>query len=157
MTKKRRRLYIVLFFLIGFGTVGALVLLALRDNISYFRTPSEVASGHYPEQADGRAFRLGGLVVKGSLKHDGNVITFEVTDLVHSVKVRYEGIPPDLFREGQGVVAEGRMTADRTFLAERLLAKHDEKYMPPEVAHALKTAPKSDLTPPAAGQNPILQ
>jgi cytochrome c-type biogenesis protein CcmE len=143
MTRKRRRLYGLLFFLCGLGVATGLTLLALRDNLSYFRTPSELASGNYPERDGNRGVRLGGLVVKGSLTHQGDSITFQVTDLANEVTVHYRGIPPDLFREGQGVVAEGHMMPDGSFTADRLLAKHDEKYMPPEVAHALKQAPAS--------------
>jgi cytochrome c-type biogenesis protein CcmE len=138
MTKKRARLYGLLLFLAGLGTAAALTLSALSQNISYFRTPTEVVGGHYPERNSGRGFRLGGLVEKGSLKHEGAAITFTVTDLKNSVAVRYEGVIPDLFREGQGVVAEGKMGSDSVFDAKTLLAKHDEKYMPPEVAKALK-------------------
>jgi cytochrome c-type biogenesis protein CcmE len=149
MTRKQQRLVGVLLLLLGLGTATGLTLLALRDNISYFRTPSEIASGNYPEHATGRALRLGGLVVKGSLKREGDVITFLVTDLAHSIAVRYQGIPPDLFREGQGVVAEGKMMPDGSFAATTLLAKHDEKYMPPEVVRALRDAPKSASSPAA--------
>ena len=138
MTKKRMRLYGVLLFLLGLGTASGLVLFALRDNLSYFRTPTDIVSGTYPEKDNGRAFRMGGLVEKGSLTHYFDSITFRVTDLKNTMIVYYAGTPPDLFREGQGVVAEGKMGTDGVFIAERLLAKHDEKYMPPEVARALK-------------------
>ncbi len=138
MTRRRARLYGLLLFLLGLGAATGLTLAALKEDISYFRTPSEIASGDYPEHASGRAFRLGGLVEKGSLKHQGTAIAFSVTDLKKSLVVHYDGTVPDLFREGQGVVAEGRMAADGSFAATRLLAKHDEKYMPPEVARELK-------------------
>jgi cytochrome c-type biogenesis protein CcmE len=138
MTKKRARLYGLLLFLLGLGTAVGLTLFALRDNLSYFRTPTEILSGVYPEHTGNRAFRLGGLVEKGSLKHQGSTILFSVTDLKHSLMVRYGGVVPDLFREGQGVVAEGKMSPDGVFAADTLLAKHDEKYMPPEVARELK-------------------
>jgi cytochrome c-type biogenesis protein CcmE len=138
MTKKRARLYGLLLFLLGLGTAAGLVLFALGDNISYFRTPTEIVGGSYPERASGHNFRLGGLVEKGSLQHDGSAITFRVTDLKNNLAVRYSGTVPDLFREGQGVVATGKMGGDGVFAAEQLLAKHDEKYMPPEVAKALK-------------------
>ena len=118
------------------AVAAGLVLYALRDNISYFRTPTEILSGNFPEHASGRSFRLGGLVEKGSLLHNGSTITFRVTDLHHSLIVRYSGVIPDLFREGQGVVAEGKMDGDM-FAAHTLLAKHDEKYMPPEVTREL--------------------
>jgi cytochrome c-type biogenesis protein CcmE len=137
MSKKRMRLYGLFLFLLGLGAAVTLVLFALRDNLSYFRTPTEIISGNYPEHASGRAFRLGGLVEKGSLTHKNGTITFTVTDLKHNLTVRYSGVMPDLFREGQGVVAEGKMNGG-VFVATTLLAKHDEKYMPPEVARELK-------------------
>jgi cytochrome c-type biogenesis protein CcmE len=141
--KARLRLYGLLLFLAGFGTATGLTLYALKDNLSYFRTPSELISGHYPERLSGRNLRLGGLVVKGSLKrtwHESGQedISFSVTDLAQSVPVHYKGIVPDLFREGQGVIALGKMGADGTFIAAELLAKHDEKYMPPEIARTLR-------------------
>ncbi len=138
MTRRRARLYILLLFLVCVGAATGLTLLALRQNLSYFRTPTEVMSGNYPEHANGRSFRLGGLVEKGSLLKQGDIITFRVTDLKTDIEVRYAGIVPDLFREGQGVVAEGKAGADGDFIASQLLAKHDEKYMPPEVAKELK-------------------
>lgn len=142
MTKRRARLYWLLLFLAALGIATALVLMALQNNLSYFRSPTEVVSGAYPEKSTGRAFRLGGLVERGSLKQDKNSnITFRVTDLQNEVSVTYHGVVPDLFREGQGVVAEGKMNEQNILVATKLLAKHDEKYMPPEVARALK--PKS--------------
>ncbi len=143
MTRKQARLYGVLLLLLGVGAATALALTALKDNVSYFRTPSEIVSGHYPEKASGRGVRIGGMVEKGSVRRDGDIVTFRVTDLVQSLPVRYQGIVPDLFREGQGVVAEGKIGADGVFLADRILAKHDEKYMPPEVTQALKAAKES--------------
>ena len=140
MTRKRARLYILLLVLTGFATATALVLLAMRDNISYFRTPSEIAADTFPESHNHRGFRLGGLVEKGSLQRAGTSITFRVTDLKAEVIVQYDGVIPDLFREGQGVVAEGHINDVGIFAATSLLAKHDEKYMPPEVARALKDA-----------------
>ena len=142
MTRKARlRLYGLLLFLAGFGTATGLTLYALRENLSYFRTPSELLSGNYPERISNRALRLGGLIEKGSLTRTTSggeeAITFRVTDLVQSVTVHYKGIVPDLFREGQGVIAEGKMAPDGSFTASGLLAKHDEKYMPPEVAKSL--------------------
>jgi cytochrome c-type biogenesis protein CcmE len=138
MTRKQARLYGLLLFMLGLGAATALTLTALSSNIAYFRTPTEVVTGNYPEKASGRAFRIGGLVEKGSLQHRDNGIVFVVTDLKNTLTVRYAGIIPDLFREGQGVVAEGHITPDGVFAAQTLLAKHDEKYMPPEVARALK-------------------
>ena len=128
----------VLFLLLGVGTATVLILTALGQNISYFRTPTEILSGTYPEKTNGRGIRLGGLVEKGSLVSQGSDISFRVTDLKNSLTVHYQGIVPDLFREGQGVIAEGRMDESGVFKAKTLLAKHDEKYMPPEVAKELK-------------------
>jgi len=130
----------VLLLLCGVGASTVLVLTALRQNVSYFRTPSEIISGNYPEKENGRGIRLGGLVEKGSLTHEGSAIAFRVTDMKNELPVHYEGVVPDLFREGQGVIAEGKMDATGTFQATVLLAKHDEKYMPPEVAKELKDA-----------------
>ena len=144
MTKKARlRLYGLLLFLAGFGTATGLTLYALKDNLSYFRTPSELVSGNFPEHASGRSLRLGGLVVKGSLKRTWSEagredINFSITDLAQSMSVHYRGIVPDLFREGQGVIATGKVAANGVFEADQILAKHDEKYTPPEVASSLK-------------------
>jgi cytochrome c-type biogenesis protein CcmE len=126
---------------IGLVAVGGAALLALqtlRSNISYFFSPSQVLANEAPKD---RIFRLGGLVEKGSLQRqkDGLTMQFLVTDLAKSVKVVYTGILPDLFKEGQGVVTKGRLGADGLFHAEEVLAKHDEAYMPPEVAKTLKT------------------
>jgi cytochrome c-type biogenesis protein CcmE len=136
MTRKQRRLALVLG---GLGLVGgavALILTALSQNIVYFYAPAELAQ--HP-LAEGRRFRLGGLVLQGSVKREAeNVVDFAVTDRRATVKVRYQGILPDLFREGQGVVAEGRLGPGGVFVADQVLAKHDERYMPREVADALK-------------------
>jgi cytochrome c-type biogenesis protein CcmE len=140
MTRKRARLYMVLLLVCGVAGSAALVLTALGKNVSYFRTPSEIASGSFPEKTNGRGIRLGGLVEQGSLSRHGSAITFRVTDMKNDLLVHYEGIVPDLFREGQGVIAEGHMDAAGVFQATVLLAKHDEKYMPPEVAKELKDA-----------------
>ena len=144
MTKKRARLYLLLLFMGGLATAATLAFMALGSKVSYFRTPSEIVSGNFPEKESGRGFRLGGLVEQGSLKHEGGAIVFSVTDMEKSLRVHYAGVIPDLFREGQGVVAEGKMGADGVFMAATLLAKHDEKYMPPEVARTLK---KDNKTP----------
>jgi cytochrome c-type biogenesis protein CcmE len=139
MTRKRRRLMLLGLAALGIGTASALALTAFQDNLLFFYSPSELHAG---KVADGQRFRLGGLVVQGSLQHlpDGQTITFTVTDTAYDVPVRYAGIVPDLFREGQGVVAHGRVGPDGTFVADELLAKHDEKYMPPEIAKALQEA-----------------
>lgn len=135
MTRKRKRLLAVLGLVGGLGIATALVLSAFNDNLVFFHSPSDVAEKQLP--ADKR-FRLGGLVEQGSVKKDGLITDFIVTDLRSSIPVRYTGILPDLFREGQGVVANGKLDAQGRFIAAEVLAKHDENYMPPEVADALK-------------------
>ena len=117
------------------GAAAALVLTALNDNIVFFYSPSQLAEKHPGPE---RRFRLGGLVEQGSVKKDGLEVRFTVTDLQKTVPVVYRGLLPDLFREGQGVIAEGTLGSDGTFTARDVLAKHDENYMPPEVARALK-------------------
>mgnify|MGYP001318011842 CR=1 FL=1 len=141
VTRKRRRLYIILSGLSMLGVAAALVMTALEDNIVFFHSPSDVQSKAI---APGKYFRMGGLVKEGSVgkAEDGLVTNFEVTDLDHSLTVSYRGILPDLFREGQGVVAEGALRPDGVFIAREVLAKHDENYMPPEVAAALKKSGK---------------
>jgi len=139
--RKRRRLYIVLTGLTMLGIAAALVLTALEDNIVFFRSATDVQTkGVSP----GQHFRMGGLVKEGSVSkaENGLVTNFEVTDLDQTVKVSYRGILPDLFREGQGVVTEGALRPDGVFVAREVLAKHDENYMPPEVAEALKKSGK---------------
>ncbi len=136
MTRKQRRLTIIGGSLAVLALALALVLNGLRDSIVFFSTPSMVAEHHI---AEGRRFRLGGLVQPGSLKHGDNLaVTFEVADGDSKLPVSYNGILPDLFREGQGIVAEGALDASGVFRADTVLAKHDETYMPKEVADALK-------------------
>lgn len=135
MKPKRRRLVFVAAGLAVLGAAAALVLNAFQDSIVFFLSPSELAEKPAPP---GRAIRLGGLVEQGSLERDGAVVRFKVTDLKRDIRVAYTGILPDLFREGQGVVCEGKLLPDGTFAAASVLAKHDERYMPPEVAAALK-------------------
>jgi len=139
MTRKRRRLYFLLFGMAGLGIAVALVLAAFRDNLVFFYSPSEILAKHV---APDRRIRVGGLVEEGSLvkKADGLTVTFRITDRAHEIPVTYKGALPDLFREGQGVVAEGHLRANGNFQASEVLAKHDEKYMPPEVVKALKKA-----------------
>ena len=124
---------------------ATLVLNAFRSNLVFFFSPSQIAAGEAPRD---RAFRIGGMVVAGSLKRqsDGLTVHFTVTDTAKSVPVVYKGILPDLFREGKGVVAQGRLNADGVFRADEVLAKHDENYMPPEAAHALEQAQKAQKT-----------
>ncbi len=135
MTRKRRRLYMVLGGMVLLSAAAALVLTALDENLSYFYDPSNIA-----EAPPGRAIRLGGLVEEDSVARqaDGVTITFRITDRANSIPVTYKGLLPDLFREGQGVITEGTLGADGVFVAREVLAKHDETYMPPEVAEALK-------------------
>jgi cytochrome c-type biogenesis protein CcmE len=134
---RKRRLYWVLGILAGVGIAGGLALSAFQKNVMFFFDPSQVAAG---EVKQGERFRLGGMVSKGSFhRQPGSLeVNFVVTDFKHELPVRYNGVLPDLFREGQGVVAHGRMGTDGVFVADEVLAKHDEKYMPPEVARSLK-------------------
>jgi cytochrome c-type biogenesis protein CcmE len=135
MTPKRKRLWLLTGSLAVLGVAAALVLTALNDNIVFFYSPVQVAE---KKPGPERRFRLGGLVEPGSLKKNGQEVRFTVTDLQKTVPVVYRGLLPDLFREGQGVIAEGALGSDGVFLAREVLAKHDENYMPPEVAKALK-------------------
>ena len=137
MRPKRKRLFFVVAGLAALGIAAALVLAAFEDNLVFFNSPTDVQTKNLPPD---RKFRLGGLVEEASVKKsdDGLTTTFRVTDLSNAVPVTYTGILPDLFREGQGVVAEGRLGGDGVFVAESVLAKHDENYMPPEVVEALK-------------------
>ncbi len=137
MTRKRKRLYVVLGGMAILGFAAALVLTAFEDSLVFFYSPTDLST---KEIAPDRRFRLGGLVEEASVERssDGLTTTFRVTDLVQSVAVTYKGLLPDLFREGQGVVAEGRLDGNGVFVATRVLAKHDETYMPPEVAEALQ-------------------
>ncbi len=137
MTRKRRRLYVVGLAMLSLGVATALVLTAFEGSIVYFYSPTDLVEKQVP--ADAR-LRIGGLVEKDSVRRleGGLRIEFRVTDLAHTVPVSYRGVLPDLFREGQGVIAEGRLGRDGVFLASEILAKHDETYMPPEVAEALK-------------------
>jgi cytochrome c-type biogenesis protein CcmE len=137
MTPRQRRLTLVVSILAGVSIAGVLALSAFRKNVTFFFDPSQVAAGQVPP---GERFRLGGMVTEGSLRRPpGSLeVRFNVTDFSHDVPVSYTGVLPDLFREGAGVVAHGRLGPDGTFIADEVLAKHDEKYMPPEVARSLK-------------------
>ena len=136
MKPRHQRLAIAAGVLCIVGVDAALVLNAFQSNLVFFYSPSQIASKEAPT---GRTFRLGGLVEAGSVKRDGVSVSFVVTDTARSVPVRYNGILPDLFKEGKGVVAQGQLK-DGTFEAREVLAKHDENYMPPEAAEALKRA-----------------
>lgn len=124
---------------LGVAGATALFLAAFRENLVYFYTPSEVVAGEAPAE---RRFRIGGLVADDSVERDPDSlqVRFAVTDTARTVTVRYDGVLPDLFREGQGIVADGRLDGDGAFVADRVLAKHDESYMPPEAAEALERA-----------------
>ncbi len=137
--KRKKLLMIVLFILLGVGTATTLALKAFQENLMYFFSPSQVIKGEAPTN---RNFRIGGLVTRGSVKRNQQdlKVSFVLTDTISSVTVSYEGILPDLFREGQGIVANGSLRADGVFVAEEVLAKHDENYMPTEVADALEKA-----------------
>jgi cytochrome c-type biogenesis protein CcmE len=150
--RRRRRLILVLGIIAGVSIAGALALKAFRQNVMFFFDPSQVASGQVPA---GERFRLGGMVTQGSVQRaPGSLeVRFVVTDFSHNVPVSYTGVLPDLFREGAGVVAHGRLRPDGTFVADEVLAKHDEKYMPPEVARSLKNhrgESRGDTVAPAA-------
>ncbi|MDJ0956645.1 MAG: cytochrome c maturation protein CcmE [Arenicellales bacterium] len=137
--RRRNRLLMVVFLVLGIGVAVAFTLNAFRQNILFFFTPSQVVGGEAPL---GHPFRIGGLVAENSVQRsEGSLeIHFQVTDTVNSVKVVYEGILPDLFREGQGIVTKGTLDPTGVFVASEVLAKHDENYMPPEAEHALKAA-----------------
>lgn len=137
MKRKHRRLFFVLTGMAALGAAATLVLNSFQDNLVFFYTPSDLSQ---KDISEGQRFRIGGLVEEGSVRRlgDGLTVEFSVTDLTATVPVTYHGVLPDLFREGQGVVAEGFLIGDGVFKAEEVLAKHDEKYMPPEVAEALK-------------------
>lgn len=137
MKPKHRRLVLLSLALLALAGAAALVLTVLEDNIVFFRSPTDVAE---KKVQTGRVIRVGGLVEKDSFKKlpDGVTVTFRITDLANAVPVTYTGILPDLFREGQGVVAAGMLREDGVFAAREVLAKHDENYMPPEVVEALK-------------------
>ena len=137
MTPRRKRLFVVLAILGGVAASVSLAVMASRENIMFYYDPSQVAAGQAPLQ---KRFRVGGMVVKGSVQRKPGDLTvrFVLTDFAHQVPVEYTGVLPDLFREGQGVVAEGTLDGGGTFNADTILAKHDETYMPKEVADALK-------------------
>jgi cytochrome c-type biogenesis protein CcmE len=155
MTRKRRRLIALSLGLLALGVATALVLTAFNDNLVFFYSPSDLAAkGAKPD----RRIRIGGLVVEHSVikEGDGHSVAFRVTDGNADLRVAYDGILPDLFREGQGVVAEGKLRPDGVFIASSVLAKHDEKYMPPEVAEALKKSGRWQEGGTAAGKPTML-
>ena len=142
MKPRHKRLVMIAGGLAALGIASAFVLAAFRENLVFFFTPSQVAANEVPR---GQAFRVGGLVLPGSVKRqpDGVTVHFVVTDTAKNVTVVYRGLLPDLFREGKGVVTQGKIGADGVFQASEVLAKHDENYMPPEAAHAVEKAQKT--------------
>lgn len=161
MTPRQRRIVLVVGILAGVSIAGALALRAFQENVMFFFNPTQVASGDAPT---GDRFRLGGMVKPGSVQREPGSLDmrFVVTDFARDVPVVYHGVVPDLFRENQGVVAHGRLGPDGVFRADEILAKHDENYMPPEVARAIKEQhggvmpvdPKPPLVPKSAGALP---
>jgi cytochrome c-type biogenesis protein CcmE len=152
MTPRQRRMALVAGIVGGVSIAGLLALSAFRQNVTFYFVPSEVAAGKVPV---GQSIRLGGMVTRGSLQRVPGTLEvhFLVTDTHHEVAVTYDKVLPDLFREGAGVVAHGHMRSDGTFVADEVLAKHDEKYMPPKMAEALKTRhgeSRAEATAPAA-------
>ncbi|MDH3693167.1 MAG: cytochrome c maturation protein CcmE [Gammaproteobacteria bacterium] len=137
--RRKQRLILVSLLVAGIGIAVTLTLLALNENINLFFSPSQVVKGEAPGNT---SFRLGGMVVDGSVERpgDGLTVQFELTDTANAVAVKYTGILPDLFREGQGIVAQGKLVEEGVFMAEEVLAKHDENYMPPEVNDAIAKA-----------------
>ena len=146
---RKRRLIIAVLILAAAGVAGSLVALALQSNVTYLHTPAEVAAGTAPQAM----FRLGGVVTEGSIQRTPGTldVRFSVTDRVHTVPVRYSGILPDLFREGQSVIARGKLQGNE-FHAEEILAKHDETYMPKEVKEAMEQAKREGKAAPHAPQ-----
>lgn len=141
--KRQKRLYIILAIVFGTSLAVGLTMYALNQNINLFYSASQVANGEAPTDA---RMRVGGMVVDGSLKRstDSLRVSFELTDYENTVKVVFTGILPDLFREGQGIIAQGKMDAQGVFQADEVLAKHDENYMPPEIAESMKA--KKEVT-----------
>jgi cytochrome c-type biogenesis protein CcmE len=155
MKTRHKRLALVATGLAVLGVAAWLILSAFQKNLVFFFTPTQIFAGEAPH---GRSFRVGGMVEKGTLVHqpDGLTWTFMVTDTAKKIPVSYKGILPDLFKEGKGVVAEGKLGNDNVFVAEQVLAKHDENYMPPDAAYALKKGKEANdanehLGAPTAG------
>jgi cytochrome c-type biogenesis protein CcmE len=140
MKPRHKRLAAIALGLAALGVATALVLSAFEKNLVFFFTPSQVAANEAPQ---GRLFRIGGMVLAGSVQREGVEVRFVVTDTAKSIPVVFRGALPDLFREGKGVVAQGTLGADGVFQAREVLAKHDENYMPPEAAHAVEKAQKT--------------
>ncbi len=152
---RKKRLALVVLMLVGVGLAATFALNAFNQNILYFFSPSQIAGGEAPVE---QRFRVGGMVVDGSVsRSESNLdVAFELSDMQHQVQVVYNGILPDLFREGQGIVANGKLNSEGIFEADTVLAKHDENYMPPEVADALEKAGKMPGTAaPGYGQDTV--
>jgi len=141
MKPRTRRLAIIVAGLTAVSAASALVLNALNSNVAFFFSPTQVSAGEAPQ---GRAFRIGGLVKEGSVKRDQMTVSFLITDTAKDIPVRYTGILPDLFKEGKGAVAQGKLDEQGRFVASEVLAKHDENYMPPEAAHAVNQAKQAN-------------
>ena len=137
MTSRQKRMTTVVAILLGVGIATAFALQAFQENLLYYYSPSQILAGEAP---DARSFRVGGLVEDGSVQREAGSleVTFTLTDFANKVDVSYTGVLPDLFREGQGIIARGKLDGGGTFVAEEVLAKHDENYMPPEVEDSLK-------------------
>jgi cytochrome c-type biogenesis protein CcmE len=151
MKPRQKRFVYIAVAIAAVGVAVGLVLYALRGNVNLYFTPTQVSNNEVPS---GRSFRIGGLVEEGSVKRekDGLTVNFVITDTHKSIPVVYKGILPDLFKEGKGVVAQGKVGANGVMLAEEVLAKHDENYMPPEAADALKKAQAENAADAAAAQ-----
>ena len=141
MTPRKQRMFFVGVVLVGVAAAAALAISAFSENMLYFFSPTQVKAGEAPP---GRNLRVGGIVVDGSVRRqkDGLTVSFDLTDTAETITVTYTGILPDLFREGQGIVAMGKLTPTGVLAAGEVLAKHDENYMPPEVAEAVEAAKK---------------
>ncbi|MFM7067723.1 MAG: cytochrome c maturation protein CcmE [Gammaproteobacteria bacterium] len=148
LTPRRKRLVLFGSVLLGVAAAAGIATLAFQDNLQYFYNPSEVAAGKVPA---GKRFRVGGMVPDGSVQRQPGSLTvrFAVTDYAHTVNITYSGVLPDLFREGQGIIAHGRLDESGVFVADEVLAKHDENYMPPEVKESLKKTHEA-AKPPGA-------
>jgi cytochrome c-type biogenesis protein CcmE len=143
MKPRQKRLALIVGGIAVLGIAAYLILSAFQENLVFFFSPSDVAAAKAPKE---RAFRIGGLVEPGSVKREGVLVRFRVTDTVNTIPVVYQGILPDLFKEGKGVVAQGKLASDGSFRASEVLAKHDENYMPPDAAHAVEQAQKAQKT-----------
>jgi cytochrome c-type biogenesis protein CcmE len=148
--KRKKKVFLICGLILGISFALGLMLYALQTNINLFYTPTQVANQEVPQDT---IVRLGGMVEKNSLQRSNQPeslqVSFTITDFTHNVKINYEGILPNLFREGQGVVVQGKLVANKVFLADKVLAKHDENYMPPQVAYALEKAEQQRQGPDA--------